>query len=530
MHDISKVIVINGPLVKYHAIRVQFQVRGSPRIHSFLWIVNAPILSKDNVVEYTQFIDGIVKAFVPDIHENPELLDLVTIYQVHSHSKSCQKYKNEKCRYHFGKFFTERTIISLPLPNHLPDTVKNNIPNERERILSIVKNYIDTHLDPRKRNILHPHKENFEDIPSMKNILAELKVTEEEHYGASSISSDSNFPIHLKRKPNACFINNFFVEGLQVWKANIDIQPVFNHYKAVTYMCAYFSKAEDETSEAVNQAAKEALSGNKSYYEKMKAIAHAYAIKRECSVQEAVYLVMPELWLRKIFPKVIFLNRNLPDKRYKIFKKRNEIDLLPDDSTDLFQRSMLDRYFDRRSKSFQNGVYKVIDQLCFADFLSYYYIVKKPVENSENDCQPVLLDDTIMESNRAETHFPKVIPLMTFKEKLYCRKVKVVLRYHQPSPIKHIEQYAHHLLFSFYSFWDEEQLKSPPFMDSYVTELQEPGVMDIINRNRSVMEPFSEIVEEALANLTAHLTNPDAFSQQENDEVQAALASTANEL
>ena len=44
------------------------------------------------------------------------------------------------------------------------------------------------------------------------------------------------------------------------------------------------------------------------------------------------------------------------------------------------------------------------------------------------------------------------------------------------------------------------------------------------------MEPFSEIVEEALANLTTHLTNPDAFSQQENDEVQTELASTANDL
>ena len=33
----------------------------------------------------------------------------------------------------------------------------------------------------------------------------------------------------------------------------------------------------------------------------MKAIARAYATKRECSVQEAVYLVIPELWLRKIF-------------------------------------------------------------------------------------------------------------------------------------------------------------------------------------------------------------------------------------
>ena len=51
------------------------------------------------------------------------------------------------------------------------------------------------------------------------------------------------FQIHLERQPNACIVNNFFSEGLQAWQANIDIQPVFNHYKAVTYMCAYFPKA-----------------------------------------------------------------------------------------------------------------------------------------------------------------------------------------------------------------------------------------------------------------------------------------------
>ena len=34
-----KVIVVDGPLgkVKYHAIRVDFQLRLSPDIHSFLW-------------------------------------------------------------------------------------------------------------------------------------------------------------------------------------------------------------------------------------------------------------------------------------------------------------------------------------------------------------------------------------------------------------------------------------------------------------------------------------------------------------
>ena len=120
-------------------------------------------------------------------------------------------------------------------------------------------------------------------------------------------------------------------------------------------MCAYFSKAEDETSEAMKQAAKEALNGNKSEYETMKAVARAYATKRECSVQEAVYLLMPELWLRRVFPGVVFLNSNVPAKRYRIFKMKSEIDELPSDSTDIFQQNMLDRYLDRPNEQFKNG-------------------------------------------------------------------------------------------------------------------------------------------------------------------------------
>ena len=78
-------------------------------------------------------------------------------------------------------------------------------------------------------------------------------------------------------------------------------------------MCAYFSKAEDGTSEAMKEEAKDAFNRGVSYYEKMKAIAKAYTTKRECSVQEAVYLIMPELWLRETFPKAMFLNSNLPE-------------------------------------------------------------------------------------------------------------------------------------------------------------------------------------------------------------------------
>ena len=101
-------------------------------------------------------------------------------------------------------------------------------------------------------------------------------------------------------------------------------------------MCAYFSKAEDGTSEAMKEAAKDVFNSGVSDYEKMKAIAKTYTTKRECSVQGAVYLIMPELWPRKTFPKDMFLNSNLPECRYRIFCKKEELDELPDDSTDIF--------------------------------------------------------------------------------------------------------------------------------------------------------------------------------------------------
>ena len=57
----------------YYAIRVEFQVRGSPHIHSFFWVFNAPVLTEKTVAEYTRCVDSIVKLDVPDINENPEL-------------------------------------------------------------------------------------------------------------------------------------------------------------------------------------------------------------------------------------------------------------------------------------------------------------------------------------------------------------------------------------------------------------------------------------------------------------------------
>ena len=70
------------------------------------------------------------------------------------------------------------------MPSDLSDEMKNSIVSERERILSKVKEYIDKDLDPKKRNILNPTKDDFEKVPKISKILAELSVTEKEYYNA----------------------------------------------------------------------------------------------------------------------------------------------------------------------------------------------------------------------------------------------------------------------------------------------------------------------------------------------------------
>ena len=58
-----KTIILDGILekVKYHAIQIQFQLQGSPHILSFLQILDAPVLHKNNKDEYVRFVDSIVK-------------------------------------------------------------------------------------------------------------------------------------------------------------------------------------------------------------------------------------------------------------------------------------------------------------------------------------------------------------------------------------------------------------------------------------------------------------------------------------
>jgi len=513
VENFFKYIVMDGSLGKviHYAIRVEFQVRGSPHIHSLIWVENAPKLSSQNITEYTNFVDNSVKCDLPE--NNSDLYSLVKTYQTHYHSKSCRKYKNIDCRNSFGKYFCSETIISIPLTDDLANDEKENILRARKQVLDKVKEYINQNLDPKHNNIHDPEKDNFREPKTIEEILDELEIPHDMYYHFLKISPDSSYQINFKRTPKSCFTNNYFEEGLLAWEANIDIQPVLDYYKAVAYMCAYLSKSEDESTEAMKQAAKEAYENGKTIQERMKLISKAYRTQREMSIQEAVSIVLPEIWLRKTSPGVIFANSNLPENRCRILKSEEDISNMEEGETDIFKKNMLERYMNRPDRNFKKGKYAALDNLCYAQFLANYYLDSKKSKEEENDYQPEVLEEII---NDLST-LPKSVPLMVGKEYLKLRKTKCVLRFHVPSKLKKPEAYAHHLLFLYYPFRKEEELKGE--FGTYGEKLTDPDVIECIRTNQRICEPFGEIVDDAFENFNRDARGFDIQGEQENDDI-----------
>ena len=142
------------------------------------------------------------------------------------------------------------------------------------------------------------------------------------------------------------------------------------------YQC--FSKTADQCSQAMKQAAKEVFENNMLHHDTMKTIARANLSNRECSVQEVVYHILPELKLRRIFPAKYFVNTNLPEERVQVLVPEKELSELPDNSPNIFKRSNIDRFMERSSATFCNGKYSVLNDFCCPEFLAYYTLENKP--------------------------------------------------------------------------------------------------------------------------------------------------------
>ena len=93
--------------------------------------LGAPKFSIKNIDEYIEWVHAIISKDLPNPVSDAGRYELVKTYQVHHYSKSCKKYKSDKCRFYFGPFFPDRTIIACLLSADLTASQRKDILKKR---------------------------------------------------------------------------------------------------------------------------------------------------------------------------------------------------------------------------------------------------------------------------------------------------------------------------------------------------------------------------------------------------------------
>ena len=140
------------------------------------------------------------------------------------------------------------------------------------------------------------------------------------------------------------------------------------------------------------------------HHDAMKTIAKAYLSSQGGSVQEAVYHILSELKLRRIFPAVYFVNTNPLEERVQVLLSEKELSELLDDSPNIFKTSNIDRYMERSSATSNIEKYSILDNFCYAKFLAYCALENKSSKTGKYKADK--LDDNLIENNHEGCSYP----------------------------------------------------------------------------------------------------------------------------
>lgn len=293
-HKVRKFIIMLqkecGIFGKYRVIdyyfRIEFQMRGSPHVHMFLWLENAPKYNKDNPFSRNasvKFIDEFITCSYNEI--NPYIS-----FQTHKHKPQCYKTKgkNKRCRF------------NIPFPVFSQTTILD--PFEPEEEIHRSKASGDFKCIQAYMEILFKNSKRI----SFADILNELQLTESEYLLAIR-SSLKTSKVFLKRSSLEVGINYYNTDILNVFEANIDIQFILNEYAVASYIINYINKAESGLSKLLHEAVNDVNNGNYDLKAKLRRIANVFINSKVMSAQEAVYICL-SLPLSKSSRDSIFIN------------------------------------------------------------------------------------------------------------------------------------------------------------------------------------------------------------------------------
>ena len=263
----------------------------------------------------------------------------------------CQKSKstgiqphagNNHCRFHYPRPPSPATLIAH---EHSPDLCSTEEAEHAKAALLKVKKTLDNLNTP--------------DTISLEELLVIAEVPMDTYMQGLKICSKGS-SIVMKRAPAYSWINTYNLDVMRVWKANMDIQFILDPYACVMYITSYMLKSEGAMSELLRQVAIE--HHGEDIKAMVKHLGSVFLNHRELSAQEAVYRIL-SLPLKMLSRKVVFVNTSPKEDRVSLLKPVCQLENMDDESEDIYQTSLIDRYAARPDS---------LSNICLAEFAAHY--------------------------------------------------------------------------------------------------------------------------------------------------------------
>lgn len=179
------------------------------------------------------------------------------------------------------------------------------------------------------------------------------------------------------------------------------------------------SKQEGECFQAMKQAFKDSLWIGAGSCEHIKSVALAYASKRECSLHKAVHQIIPELWIKKISPRVLCPNSNTPEKHVRMTLSKKEILQLLEDSAVIIRKNMIN----------STWLGHTLQRLNI--FIIRYSLNGINANKTKWKCFSTRAIDRLTFWNKSE------VLILSSEKRLLYQKHEFILRYHVPNKFKY---------------------------------------------------------------------------------------------
>ena len=163
--------------------------------------------------EVPKLIDTIISCSTST--KDDDLNEIVKEVQVHHHTKSCRRGKQNYCRFGYPKPPSNKTLIAMPLPEDMDKEEKRKKLELYREIMTKVKKALES-----------PDLDEDQDLDKFLNMLdVDPKIYQE----ALSVSEKGKTVV-LERTVKDRYVNNYNPMCLKAWNGNMDLQFCHDTY------------------------------------------------------------------------------------------------------------------------------------------------------------------------------------------------------------------------------------------------------------------------------------------------------------